>query len=248
MTRAFFWVAWGGQHLEEAYVSRESVKRVMPDIPCFLYTRKKEQIRGCGEGLFDDVLAPSFSGRLKHAHPMLHGLRFRVDAVNQLGPDFDKLFFLDTDTYLCKPVYELFEMLDRFDFMMSLSAGLRLRHGGPRMPEIFPQYNSGVVPFKSDERGIAFHDRWLDLYMEHKKHFKNTNQRPLREAIWTDKTGLLFYVLPTEYNLRFRTGGWVSQTVKILHGRSDKLSYPEVEAIVNARAGRMRSWGAWEIG
>jgi len=84
--------------------------------------------------------------------------------------------------------------------------------------------------------------------MRHKKSFKNTNQRPLREAIWTDETGLQFYVLPTEYNLRFRTGGWVSQKVKILHGRSDKLSYQEVEAIVNERAGRMRSWGAWEIG
>lgn len=245
--RAFFWVAWGQKHLEEAYVSTESVKRLMPDIPRFLYTRRKEQAAGCGAGLFDGVLAPSFSGRLKHAHPMLHGLRYRVDAVNQLA-DFDELFFLDSDTYLCKPVYELFEMLNRFDFMMSLSAGLRLRNGGPRMPDSFPQYNSGVVIFKSDERGVAFHNRWLDLYMEHRYQFKNTNQRPLREAIWTDETGLLFYVLPAEYNLRFRTGGWVSKTVMILHGRSDKLSYPEVEAIVNERAGRMRSWGAWEIG
>lgn len=246
MKRAAFWVAWGWPYVDEARTSAESVRRHMPDLDLVLYVRRKDvnlAKKRTGPA-FNKVIGSTFGKRLKHAHLMLHGLRYRVDAIHQLT-EYDQLLFLDTDIHMCAPIYDVFEALDKFDIMFTLSTGLRSRQGGPVIPDIFPEYNSGVVPFRNNDKVRAFHDRWLALYMEHKYAFQNSNQRSLREAVWTDKTGLRVYVMPPEYNCRFQIGTWVKDRVKILHGRSENIG--RVEVMVNRDAGRMRAWKPWAL-
>lgn len=246
MKRAAFWVAWGWDYVDEARASAESVKRHMPDVDCVLYVRKKD--RNVAEkrvgASFDRVIGSAVGKRLKHAHLMLHGLRYRVDAVHQLS-EYDQLLFLDTDTHMCAPVYDLFEVLEKFDIILTLSTGRRARKGGPHIPDIFPEYNSGVVCFRNTDKVRAFHNRWLALYIEHKYAFQNSNQRSLREAVWTDKSGLRVYVMPPEYNCRFEIGTWVKERVRILHGRSGDIA--RVERTVNKDVGRMRAWKPWVL-
>lgn len=245
MKRAAFWVAWGWDYVNEACVSAESVKRHMPDIDRVLYVRQKDldRTKQMTGATFNRVLGSTIK-RLKHGHLMLHGLRYRVDAIRQLT-EYDQLLFLDTDVYMCAPIHDVFEALERFDMMFALGTGLRSRKGGPALPDVFPEYNSGVMPFQNTDKVRAFHERWLDLYMEHRYAFKNTNQRSLREAIWTDKSGLRFYVMPPEYNCRFMWGTWVKLKVKILHSRAKDIV--RIERIVNENAGRMRAWKPWVL-
>lgn len=244
MKRAAFWVAWGWDYVNEAIASAESVERHVPDLDRIICVRYKDanRVRRLATP-FTEVMGLT-TKKIGRAHPMLQGLAYRVEAIQNLA-SYDQLLFLDVDTHMCAPVYDMLDCLGRFDLMLSQSTGLRSRKDGPTLPDIFPEYNTGVVPFQNTNKVRAFHARWLEHYMNHRYAFQNSNQRSFREVFWSDRTGLRLYVLPSEYNCRFNQGMWVKYPVKILHGRAKDIA--AVERKVNEHAGTMRAWRPWEI-
>lgn len=245
MKRSAFWVAWGRQYIDEARASARTVKAHMPKIDRVLYVRSKDvaPAKKWSQGIFTRIIGSTFPKQLKHAHWMLRGLRMRVDAIMQLA-EYDQLLFLDTDVHVCAPAHDLFQALRRFDIMFAHAGHVpRSRKGSPSMPAAFPEFNSGVVPFRNNGKVVDFHRHWLRVYRNHKDAFQNSNQRSLREVIWTDETGLQIGILPPEYNCRFKYGFWVRMQVKILHGRSvRRLSYQKIDQIVNSHYPMMRVW------
>lgn len=240
--RAIFWTAWGQQYIEEARVSCRSVKRHMPGVTRVLFTRKKEKKRGVGEKDYDIVLAPTFGQLPKHRPEGLESLFYRVNAADQLT-DYYRLLFLDSDTYMCAPVDDLFEALDRFDIMGVISAGRITRKTVNPIPESFAELNGGVMAFRNTEKVRAFWHDCQDRYKENVHLYSRGNQGAIREAIWLDKSGLQVGTAPPEYCCRFPFGFWVKDQVKILHGRANQLSYREIDEIVNEVYPRMRAWG-----
>lgn len=243
MKRAVYWTAWGKQYLDEARVSAESVKRHMPDLPRVLYTREKEKKRAVAGPVFDAVLSPTFGRLPSHCPEGLESLYYRVDAMHQLAGKYARLLFLDSDTYMCAPVPEVFEALNRFDFVAVISAGRITRKTVNSIPESFAEYNGGVMAFRNSPEIRAFFDGCRDMYEEHRHHYSRGNQGAIREAVWLDKTGLQFGTLPSEYCCRFPFGFWALGQVKILHGRANQISYEEMTEIINEVYPRMRAWG-----
>src|SRR5882757_8776162 len=98
--RGIIYVATGGRFVAEARQSALSARRHMPDLPILLYTDQPE----IGGGAPFDLVR-------KLEHPR----HFFVDKVAPLAASpFEKTLFLDTDTFVCDPVYDLFAVLDRF--------------------------------------------------------------------------------------------------------------------------------------
>lgn len=228
--------------MEEARVSARSAKKQMPGITRVLFTRHKEKRRIKRVDPFNIVIAPTFGKLPRHRPEGLESLFYRVNAVDQLT-EYYRLLFLDSDTYVCAPVYELFDALERFDIMGVISAGRITRRTSIYIPEAYPEFNGGVMAFRNTKKVRDYWHACQDLYVENVHLYRRGNQGAIRESIWRDKSGLQVGTAPNEYCCRFPFGFWAMGQVKILHGRANQLSYKEMEEIINEVHPRMRAWG-----
>jgi len=206
----------------------------MPDVARVLVTDRKTQ-KG---QQFTRVIASARTGD-----------SWYVNAIRYYGltlqTEYERILLLDTDVHILYPIYELFDMLDRFDFM-----GV---HEGPRqtaptvhpIPKPFSEFNIGVLMYKNSDGMKTLFANWLRMHEEHQDVYGNNDQASLREAVWMDDQGLQFYVVPSEWNCRFHFGTWVKLQVKVMHGRSKDIG--KVEREVNRQAGKMRAWRPKEL-
>jgi hypothetical protein len=230
VTDGVIYVATGERHVAEALVSARSLKTHMPDLPVTLYTD-----RMLAAADVDDVVAFGGDGYLSRI-PIL-----------EMSP-YERTLFLDSDTYVCGDLAELFALLDEFDVALA-HAPSRAIYEVEGIPESFPEFNAGVILYgRSDGVKAAFRDwagrfarfqeqrdrgeiRWLRP--EGKRIYKH-DQGALRAALY--KSGLRIATLPPEYNCRFTEPGFVDGPAKILHGRGVDLA--GVAAALNASTAR----------
>lgn len=198
--KGIIYVASGDRYVEEAIVSARSVKKVMPDISVHLHTDQAIQM-----DCFDEVT-------------ILTDCRYNCyDKVPPLlGSPFQKTLFLDTDTYVCDSVYEVFDLLEKYDFLLTHTP---FRDPNPieGIPAVFTELNTGVIGIRKNEITRGCLENWVKIYSElgHR-----ADQPSFRKMIWEDARARL-YVLPPEYNLRTVFPGFIGggSRVKIAHGR-----------------------------
>lgn len=237
--KAVFWTAWGEQYIAEAHVSARSVQRYMPGLPRFLMAQGTVDNKKLS--VFKRLSPPQkrVRGRVPEG---LASLGLRVDAIRQLS-DYTELIFLDSDTFLCAPVFDFFNMLKRYDFVGVISPGRITRKTVSPIPATFPEYNGGVLVFRNTPKVLAFWENALRLYEENQQVYKRGNQGVIREAVWLDESGLQFGTAPPEYCVRFPFGLWTRRPPKILHGRPNKLTYPQI----CQRIKKKWAWGPGEL-
>ena len=232
MSEALLWVACGDKYVAEARVSAVYARRAMPDIARVLVTNK-----GVHDGVFTRVVVSP-----RKLDPWyLDSTRYHNLALDL---PYDRISALDSDAYIVHPVYDLFEMLDRFDFMGVHEGPRRTARTVSPVPDPFAEFNIGVLAYRNNAVVKALFADWLNLYRGRVDVYGNNDQASLREAVWRARD-LRIYVLSSEYNCRFHFGTWVSKEVKILHGRSGDLA--KVERAENKRPGRMRAWRTREL-
>ena len=148
---------------------------------------------------------------------------------------FEETLFLDTDTYLCEAVPEIFEILERYDIAMA-HAPMR-QTGSVDVPASFPEFNSGVIAYRMNDRTRSLLENWARFYEEQVSRTGQLDDQPaLRRALWHSDAKIA--VLPPEYNFRFVLPAFAGRgKVKILHGRHPNL--PNLEKMVN-RSGSPR--------
>lgn len=203
-TRGFIFVATGRRFVEEAILSRESLRRQMPSLPGILWTDvADESLRS----VFDEV-------RLIE-NPQ-HSFADKVPPL--LESPFEKTLFLDTDTQVCEPLDDLFVMLDRFD-VLAAHAPMRVTWPQPEIPDGFVEINSGVLAWRKNERTALMFQKWLMFYRAHVEVTGQRDDQPaLRRALYESDVRL--GILPAEYNFRTVLPGFAGRgPVRILHGR-----------------------------
>lgn len=215
-TSGFIYIATGRRHLNEMLESVESLRRHMPGYPVILFTDQA----GLPEGAFDEI------------RPLLNPKHSFIDKIAPLcDSPFEKTVFLDTDTRICAPIQDLFELLDRFEIAVSHAP---FRHDRAfTTPTCFAELNTGVIAYRSTPAVIELFRNWLITYerevMETGK--LDSDQPAFREAIYQSPVAL--YVLPSEYNLRTVMPAAVGRcTVRILHGRAPSMA--SLESQINA--------------
>lgn len=202
MNQGFLYIATGPRFLAEASQSAARLREVMPGAKIALASDLVP-----AAGLFDEVRKldePTFS------------------FADKVGPlidsPFEKTVFLDTDTWVCEPVDELFGLLERWDLAM---AHAPMRQTAPSdVPAVLPEFNSGVIAYRLNDAVREVFREWKRLYEKRRAETGLKDDQPaLRDALWASRANLL--VLPPEYNFRFVMPAFCGRgPVKILHGRT----------------------------
>jgi hypothetical protein len=196
-------VAVGESHTAAACEAARSVRKHSPTLLIDIFT---DSPQNC-DFAFDRI----------HKVDSPH-IRSKVDYMHRSR--FARTLYLDNDIRIVNDITEAFQLLDRFDIAAS-HAHARNRTEVKtvwrrNLPDAFPQLNSGVLLFRNTPNVLALLQEWQRRY--HSEGFKK-DQVVLRELLWT--SDLQIYVLPPEYNLRYRKylALWSRKeaTPKILH-------------------------------
>ncbi len=219
MSAGIIYVATGNRFVKEARVSAASCKGHMPGIPVVLFTDEPQS----SGSEFDDVqiieeVTRSFADKIA---PLLKA-------------PFDKNLFLDTDTFMCRPVTDVFQMLDQYD-VVAAHAPMRVTWPQNEVPDAFPEINSGVLAWRKNEKTEALFRDWKHLYQEHLSTTGQKDDQPsLRLALY--RSDVRLGILPPEYNYRTVLPGFAGRgAIRILHGRHTNPS--SVEKILNRDTG-----------
>jgi hypothetical protein len=211
------YVSIGAEYIQECERSAWSVRSLMPDIPISIWV---DADRKFDPTCFDSVHvieAPKENRYLE-----------RIELFRETK--YRKTIYLDSDTYLLDSVYEIAELLDRFDLACAHAPVRIPKWESPsraaEIPISFPQLNAGVIAYRKNELVLDFFQSWARIYQEQLEgeHPPKHDQPALREALYFSE--LRVAILPPEYNIRthhpFFTGRGLP--VKILHGRDPSLS------------------------
>src|SRR5271166_2514080 len=211
MSTGVIYIATGRKFIDEACKSAANLKSVMPNMPLTIFSD-------------EDVESTHFENVIRISAPR-HGFIDKIMNIS-LSP-YDFTLFLDSDTYVCDDISDLFTLLEEFDIAVAHST-YRAVYGVPLVPDNFPEFNSGVVLFKKSPQIMRSFSEWLKLYERDlnkeiqwlhpmgKALFKGDlpDQPTFREALYCSK--LRIATLTSEYNCRFNFPGFVHHKVKIL--------------------------------
>jgi hypothetical protein len=214
--RGFLYFATGAKYIAEAASSAQSARKLMPGVPIALVT--------------DEASAPAPFDRTIRIPGGQYPLLAKVKALG-LTP-FRRTVFLDSDTLVARPIEELFDLLDAFD-IAAAHAPLRLSTfrfkeqeiflGG--VPTCFPEYNTGVVAYRTDPGVLSALAAWAALYEQQLAGPLKPwtwDQLSFRETVY--KSGLKLATLSNEYNYRLPFPQVTCGPVKILHGRNADIA------------------------
>jgi hypothetical protein len=237
LSRGVVYIATGRDYIQEACLSAKSLKEHNESIHTTIFSDTNFE-----SPFFDQVETiddPSYD--------------FGDSVIDPEMTPYDRTLFLDTDTYICEDISDIFEVLDNFDIAAAHNPGSRTAiHGEYKpsdIPKAFPQYNTGVILFKDNPNTQDFFENWSEIYINNKSKMAiGLNQPAFREALY--KSDLRISTLPSEYNLRVRydgSVGFMTDSVKIVHGRHP-AGLPTVSEHINADDGmRVYSLREWPI-
>jgi Nucleotide-diphospho-sugar transferase len=181
-------VATGSDYLDLALDAANSVASSNPALPIDLFTDLPEQVP---EALFTAI------HRIDEPHS-----RSKIDCLPLSR--FERTLFLDCDTRVVRDLGDFFGLLDRFDLALAHDvrrASPLIREGWKiETPYAFPQLNSGVLLYASNDRTMTFFRQWA---RDFQASGLDRDQPTLRDLLW--KSDLRFHVLPPEFNLRRMT-------------------------------------------
>lgn len=206
-TRGIVYIATGEEFVEEARISAESAKAVMPDIPITLFT----DVDTSAGKVFDDT---------QNIEKPRHDFGDQVYHLDRTP--YQRTIFLDSDIYLDASLEGLFDVLDEFDIAVAhnqrnYSSNRIDFEAVEAIPDCFPEYNSGVVAFEQNQTISDFFNSWQDAYAEVTDRGQVHNQAAFRLALY--RSDVRIATIPSEYNCVFRRPGCVNGQVRAFHGR-----------------------------
>ncbi len=167
--------------------------------------------------------------RLEYAH------RPRFDSMRRV--ELDQMIFIDGDTLLLAPVYELFEVLEQFDIAAAIApqlfhpdaARIGLYDMAPKVSMAIPEWNTGLLVVRDSDRFREFVPAWNALFGKCTDQGFNMDQPSFRSAVATSR--LRIATLANIYNFRANIEQVIRGNVRILHAHGD---LPAIAKTINA--------------
>jgi len=203
MSEGFLYIATGSEYVNEARYSASKLRESMPNANITIITDKQ-----ISDDLFDNIVKTE-----PHSD-------YSVKIENMTSEFYEKTIFLDTDTYIANDVSELFDILDDFDLLCASKQDFYVRPDFPNdIPNIYPEFNTGVIGLRKNNRIKKFLSSWQECYMEGHCH----DQVSFRTALYN--SNVHYHQLSPEYNCRFTRPGQLNGEAKIFHGRPINMRY-----------------------
>jgi len=218
-TKGVLYIASGKKYVDEAKSSAQSLRRQMPDIQITIATSDNVD-----SDLFNNVID------YESEYPDIGKSIITPELMA-----YDKTLFLDTDTYIAKPIDELFEILEDYDMCFARGNGsISL----PKPYDAWKEFNTGVVGFRTNDKVASFLKKWGENYDKLLEETKITRDQPAF-GVSIFESDLRYFVLPRRYNCRLPRGGYVGDDIKIGHGRLDGFNLDLKHAVeqLNQRNG-----------
>lgn len=233
MKQGVLYVATGRKYRLECNTSARSVRQVMPNLPITIFTDSQSDLE---TDLFDCIEI------LKHP---------TYSSLDKIAPlcesPYERTLFLDTDTFMIREVFDLFDVLEKFDLTYCHAPGRGADNPKylPECPLAFTEPNTGVMSYVSTDEVIKLFRDWSLLHqslMDESTKKKFHDQPAFRQVLYSSDVRSL--VIPPEYNLRtpfpFFKG---KMYAKILHGREPSLS----KAIEALSAEESKEWAVYDF-
>jgi len=183
--RGAIYIATGEKYVDLAAKSAQSLKACCPGLSTHIFTE-------CSTSSYD-----CFDGLTKITDPHR---RSKVDYIFQTP--YQRTLYLDADTRVCEDITHIFELLDKFDIVMTHSPlrtdAKSMKHVGAKsIPKSFPDLNDGLILFRRTGPVIEFLKSWQKAYYAEGLEW---DQFTLRGIAWS--SDLKLGILPPEYNVR----------------------------------------------
>lgn len=191
-----------GSYYDMAVRSAEGVKKYMPNLHTTLFTDRIDEVAKC----FDEgIHTPT---------PNMKDIwLYKYDCF--LNTPYEYTLHLDADTYICDGFMEVFDMLDRFDFVTCLSPHYGLDEKIEGVPSCFPEIAGGFMLWKNNYMMIELWDRIIEL-LPHKKQGR-ADEPTIRRAMY--ESNVRYAIIPWEYTCVYSQPGYLNGKVKIMHGK-----------------------------
>lgn len=181
-----------------AVISAESAKWHMPDVDTILFTEMAV------DGGFDRII---------RADPVPLALA-RFPPLLKLPADYTSAIYFDCDSYVCAPLYDVFDLVE--DARTDVALVLQPRRdtyvypGAGGVPEAYPQFGESFVAFQNSAKVQEFFAAWSRLFHEHQRRYHEepespwagkpfTAELPMRIACY--HSDLTIVPLPPKYHL-----------------------------------------------
>lgn len=229
----FIYICHGERFLAEALASIRSLRRHMAGVPVTVFADVQV---GTAPLPGVEVVAIELDRTVR---PERH-VGFLAKALNMGRSPYARTVFLDTDTHVCADLAELFRLLDRVDLAAAHAPVMSSwdvvpEEGAPPLSDAFPEFNTGVVAWRRNDRTARFFAEWTAGYRRLLAADPGLphDQPAFRLAAWRDGE-LRLATLPPNYNLVVKAAGSarLRGPVRILHGRRADLD--AIAAAVNA--------------
>jgi hypothetical protein len=199
--RGVLYVVVGGRELYTGAVIRSatSLRRVMPDVSIAVASDTTI------DGPFDQHIAIQETD----------GFRAKILGMRQTP--FEQTVFLDADTFVLADIGDVFELLERYDMALVHAQG-RISLALDDVPACFPEFNTGVIAYRSTPLVQSALDDWLLQYGEMLPRRPKTQDQPSLRRVLYRTTDLRIATLTSEFNRRFDVPGCFHGQVRVLHG------------------------------
>lgn len=208
--------ATGSRHFAEACQSVRHNRKIMPNVGYALFTDAAHAEAARAD--FDEVSvieSPSFSYDDK------------IEAMER--SPYPKSLFVDTDTALIEPLYEIIDLLETFDLAYTHEVH-RGTNYEPDCPECFVEPCTAVMAFVKSDATARLWRQWRERFNWEKAHRNEhalrclDDQGAFRHVLYHEGRDLRTYVLPSEYNLRLHAPWLAGAVVKLVHGRGPAMA------------------------
>lgn len=208
-------VATDPRFLMEAEQAALTVGTCCPDISTTLFTSLETD-----SSVFDTI---------KEISDPNDGFADKVENLRR--SPYERSIYLDGDIYVhdSDGIYDIFDMLERFDIVGSHALMRTVNRDGPlgfyqeEIPDSFPLINGGLIGYTNSDEAKATLSRWENKYRRDVEEKTGTDDQPsLRAAIYEGEAQ--FAALPPEYNFRIPYKQLLIDDVKIFHGRATNLA------------------------
>jgi hypothetical protein len=224
--KGYLYVAYGKKYLDECITSVSSLKAVNPNSKVALVTDNP----GVYSEIFDEVITLE----IDKERPYINKIK------GMYSSPFVKTIFVDTDTYFCHAVDEIFGILDYFDMALSICNSdyfTVYNKTGEAISGMNP-YNTGVMAYRKNEVTKAILLEWEAAYLRHFNLYVQ-DQAAFMEALLY--SNVRTYTLPTIYNARTPYPcQFIAKPVKIIHGRHN--NYEKIAKKLNRNHHSARIW------
>jgi hypothetical protein len=209
------YIATGENCRAEAVKSAKSLKAHNQSIPIAIFSDKES-------------VDPVFNFHFLIENPEFSTL----DKVKNLWKTpFAKTLFLDSDTYVEEDLMDIFDVLDRFDFVGTheVARGYWYDEFQGQVPKAFCEFNGGVLLFRNRPEVVELLKEWHPMYLKTREWLSKygtskwmlTNDQPSLRYLLYHRPEIKLWILPTEYNAIRINGTYLWGKVKIAHGKGN---------------------------